>query len=56
MIMTSLTLQNEVPIMKSLIGGGKIKLTDYSDEQELCVEVNIQSTFKIDITCFGLNR
>ena len=41
--------------MKSLIRGEKIKLADYTNETKLRVEVQIESAFEIDLTCFGLN-
>ncbi|PEB47841.1 tellurium resistance protein [Bacillus pseudomycoides] len=41
--------------MKSLIRGEKVKLSDYTSCKELQVEISIQSSLEIDITCFGLN-
>lgn len=41
--------------MKSLIRGEKVKLSDYTSCKELQVEILIQSSLEIDITCFGLN-
>ncbi|PIE94510.1 VWA domain-containing protein [Bacillus fungorum] len=41
--------------MKSLIRGEKVKLSDYTSFKQLQVEISIQSSAEIDITCFGLN-
>lgn len=41
--------------MKYLIRGEKIKLSDYTLSNHLTVEISIQSSVEIDISCFGLN-
>jgi stress response protein SCP2 len=42
--------------MKTLIRGEKVKLSDFSQTNQLQVEVNVTSGFEIDVTCFGLNE
>lgn len=41
--------------MKHFIRGEKVKLSDYTAGSQLEVEVQIESDFEIDITCFGLD-
>ncbi|MFF5996022.1 VWA domain-containing protein [Lysinibacillus sp. KU-BSD001] len=41
--------------MKNLIRGEKVKLSDYTSNNRLEVEIQIESNFEIDITCFGLD-
>ncbi|WP_102272896.1 VWA domain-containing protein [Cytobacillus massiliigabonensis] len=42
--------------MKTLVRGEKIKLSDLTSFTQLQVEINVTSSFEIDITCFGLNE
>lgn len=41
--------------MKTLIRGEKVNISDFTSTTQLEVEVNVSSTFEIDITCFGLD-
>lgn len=41
--------------MKTIVRGEKIKLSDYHSTSQLQVDVNIDSSFEIDIACFGLD-
>jgi stress response protein SCP2 len=42
-------------MMKTLIRGEKVKLTDFTSTLQLQVEIDVSSNYEIDITCFGLN-
>lgn len=42
--------------MKSFVRGEKTKLSDLTALTQLQVEINVASSFEIDITCFGLNE
>lgn len=42
--------------MKTLIRGEKVNVSDYTSATQLEVEVNVSSSFDIDITCFGLDQ
>ncbi|PYF08486.1 VWA domain-containing protein [Ureibacillus chungkukjangi] len=42
--------------MKTLIRGEKVNVSDFTSATQLEVEVNVSSSFEIDITCFGLDQ
>lgn len=41
--------------MKTLIRGEKVKLMDFTSSLQIQVEIEVQSNFEMDITCFGLD-
>lgn len=48
-------MREEGGYMKNLIRGEKVKLSDYTSDNQLDVDIKITANFDIDITCFGLD-